>query len=144
MKTIKQTFAVSLMALALMFTACNKEKQNNKTADKLEGDWQIESINKAQGPVDQSSMPQSVTLMTCDTKNDDCVGEWVSNKGDKNNFFWDVMEDGTIFTITIDPSQPSNQATSDLADYKGDYDILELTETKFEVKKDQITIEFGK
>lgn len=94
--------------------------------------------------VDPNSIPQSVTLNSCNVKKDDCSGNWVSNNGSENNFFWTISDKGEKFTITTDSSQPANQATSDLADYKGDYDIIELTDVKFVVKKEQITIEFGR
>jgi hypothetical protein len=87
-------------------------------------------------------MPQSVTLNACKVSKGDCIGEWVSQKGDKNNFFWTVSDKGETLSIIIDESQPSNQATSDLAEYKGDYAIQELTDIKLVIKKEQITIEF--
>lgn len=140
MKTIK-LFLVAII-IASVFSSCRKK--DNDAADQLEGDWQIVTIIKGNGVVDPNSMPQSVTLTACNVKKDECIGKWVSNKGDQNDFFWTITEKGTIFTITVDPAQPANQATSDLADYKGDYDIQELSETAFIVKKESVTIEFSK
>ncbi|MFP5471714.1 MAG: hypothetical protein ACLGGV_08960 [Bacteroidia bacterium] len=140
MKTLKSTLLFISLGL-FVFTSC-KKKANNETAEDLGGNWQIVTITKASGVVDPNSMPQSVTLNSCNVKKDDCMGEWVSQKGDKNNFFWTVSDKGETLSIIIDESQPSNQATSDLAEYKGDYTIQELTDVKLVIKKEQTTIEF--
>lgn len=141
MKTLKSIFVITTSALILL-AGCRKK--DNQTAEELGGNWQIVTITKAAGVVDPNSMPQSVSLNACNVKKDECIGEWVSQQGDKNNFFWTVNDKGETLSIIIDGSQPSNQATSDLAEYKGDYAIQELTDVKLLIKKEQITIEFKK
>jgi hypothetical protein len=142
MKTLTSKFMMIALSAAVVFSSCRK--QDNNTAEELDGNWNIVSITKASGVVDPNSMPQSVTLNSCNVKKDNCIGEWISRLGDKNNFFWTVADKGATLSIIIDASQPSNQATSDLAEYKGDYNIEELTDVKLVIKKEQIVFEFSK
>lgn len=141
MRIIKLT-ALFAACLILAFTSCRKK--DNVVAEEIQGNWNIKDINKATGVVDPNSVPQSVTLNSCKVSKEDCIGEWVSNQGDKNNFFWTITDKGKTFTIIVDPAQPSNQATSDLANYQGEYNIEVLSETSFIVKKSEVTIEFAK
>jgi hypothetical protein len=143
MKQLVLGLLLTLSAVTI-FSACRKKDKD--TAKELDGNRSIVSIMKAQGPVSSSAMPQSVTLMSCNVKKDNCNGEWISNNGSKNNFFWSVSDKGETLSIIVDPSQPANQATSDLADYQGDYNIEELTDVKLLIKhkEKQITIEFSK
>ena len=139
---MRKILSVCLFAtLFVGFTAC--EKENNETAEKLDGNWKIEKITKAAGPVDESSMPLDVSLEACKVNRGECDGNWVSNNGDEAPFHWTVADDGQILSIIPIPDLPSNQATSDLAEFKGDYDIVELTDVKLVIKRDQITIEFS-
>ncbi len=142
MKTLFSKLVIITLSVAVIFSSCNKK--NNSTAENLDGNWVIVSITKGSGPVDPNSMPQSIKLNSCNVDNGDCVGEWISQKGDKNNFFWTVSDKGKTLSIIVDASQPSNQATSDLAEYKGDYTIEELSSTKLLIKNDNITMEFEK
>ena len=134
--------ACLFVAAFVGFTAC--EKENNETAEKLDGNWNIEVITKAAGPVDSNSMPQDVSLEACKVNRGECDGNWISNNGDEAPFHWTVSDEGEILSIIPIPDTPSNQATSDLAEYKGDYNIDQLTETKLVIKKAQVTIEFSK
>lgn len=135
-----------LLIAAILFTAFSCEKrQNNKTAEKLDGGWEISRIMKADGEVDENSMPQGVTLSSCKVSDGPCDGLWISNNGDTGDFEWTVTEKGTIFTITpVVSSAPANQATSDLADYKGDYKINEVDNVQFIVQKGETILEFLK
>jgi hypothetical protein len=135
----------SLLILALLsFTLLGCHKKNNDTAENLDGKWEITKITKGNGVVDDNSMPKNVSLIACKVQNNDCTGLWVSNKGDANNFFWTVKEKGSEFVIMLADNQPSNQATSDLAEYKGVYDIMKLTDDKLVINKANITMEFKK
>ncbi len=85
-----------------------------------------------------------MTLTSCNVRKDNCGGEWVSNKGDVNNFFWTVSEKGELLSIIADASQPPNQATSDMSEYKGDYLINELSDVLLVISKENIKMEFAK
>jgi hypothetical protein len=140
-----KTFKNSLLAVVLSsvaFFGC--QKKDNDIAKDLDGQWEISKITKGTGVVDPNSMPQSVSLTSCKVQKDNCSGLWISNQGDKNDFFWTVTEKGTLLTIIIDATQPSNQATSDLAEYKGVYIINALTDTSLVITKDNIKMEFKK
>lgn len=141
MKKIK-LLTLLLGISGLLLVSC--QKKNKDAADTLGGSWNIVAITKASGPVDANAMPQGVILNSCNSAKDPCSGEWTSNNGDKGNFTWTITEKGEIFNITPNMGTIVNQATSDLADYQGDYDIIELTDTKFLVQKGETKLEFGR
>lgn len=141
MKKIQFAF-LAIVLLSVTLFAC--QKKNNDTAKSLDGQWEVTRITKGNGVVDENSMPQKITLMSCKVRKDDCSGIWVSNKGDVNNFFWTISDKGNMFSIIKDETQESNQASSDLAEYRGDYSIIELTDTQLIITKDNIKMEFKK
>jgi hypothetical protein len=144
MKLTKKIQLAFLTLTLVFFTILSCQKKNNDTAKSLDGKWEITKITKGSGEVDENSMPQSVTLMSCKVRKSNCDGKWVSNNGDEETFFWTITDKGNFFTIFKDDSQSSNQANADLAQYKGVYDILELTDTYLAISKDNIKMEFKK
>ncbi|MBA3900655.1 MAG: hypothetical protein H0X62_10680 [Bacteroidetes bacterium] len=137
---IKSLFAIFL--LSITFSAC--QKKNNDMAKSLDGQWEITKITKGNGVVDESSMPEKISLISCNVRKEDCSGVWVSKKGDLNNFFWTISEKGELLTIMTEDSQVFNQASSDLAEYKGIYVIVEIRDNKMVINRDNITMEFKK
>ena len=134
-----------LLVPVFLFTVSCEKRVNNNTAESLDGGWEIVKVIKGDGEVDENSMPKGVSLTACKVSNDPCEGVWTSNNGDTKPFLWSIAEKGTIFNITPEATDGlANQATSDLADYKGDYTILELDDVKFIVQKGDTRLEFGK
>lgn len=138
-------FKILLVGLALFSAFACEKRKNNNTAEQLDGGWEISRIVKADGELAESAMPQSVSLSACKVSDNPCDGLWTSNNGDQEAFEWTVKEKGTIFTIIrLEPVGQANQATSDLADFQGDYDILELDDVQFIVQKGDTKLEFTK
>lgn len=141
---MKKSIMLSALVLGMFLVIGCEKKKNNDTAEMLNGQWSIVQITKEEGVVDANSMPQNVTLNACKVSKEDCDGLWISNNGDEGTFSWSVSEKGEMLTIAPAVSGIANQATSDLAEYSGDYLIQELTDVKLLIQMNQITIEFGK
>jgi hypothetical protein len=141
METFKK-YLLAIVLLSVTLMAC--QKKNNEIAKDLNGQWEILKITKGSGVVDANSMPQSVSLTSCKVQKDNCSGLWVSNQGEQNNFFWTILEKGAVLAIISDDAQTSNQASSDLAEYKGEYNIVDLNDSLLVITKENIRMEFKK
>jgi hypothetical protein len=140
---------IGLLSISLAFVACKKEGE--EVAEKLEGTWEFERILKSGSEVDENSLPQDVTFDNCDITEDDvCSGKWVASNGDEASINWIVDEDGEMLSLELESASGgqgqggANEAVSDLAEYGGDWQIQEHSETKFVIDQEEKTIEWTK
>ncbi|MEX1001439.1 MAG: hypothetical protein WDZ35_04925 [Crocinitomicaceae bacterium] len=138
-----------LMAfLLLSISSCKKEGQ--QIADEMEGEWIFIEITKDGSVVDENSMPSNVTFDNCDIKKDEtCFGVWTASNGDQINIKWTIDKKGNLMTledngVVSGGTGGANEATSDLAEYGGDWDIMEHSEITLLIQKDNKKIEFGR
>lgn len=132
MRTIYLLFITVLLGSTL---SCEK-RRNNNTAEQLDGSWEVQSVNNAEGEVDPSEAPQGVTLFACTVSDGPCEGVWIASNGDTRDFEWTVTERGNVFSILpLETSAISNEADYDIEMYKGEYTINEIGVVQFIVQK---------
>jgi len=97
MKTIEKTskLVALVLAVAFLFTACNKTK---KIANRLDdGEWKITELS-----VDGTNENELPTwkIVDCDGYKKSCTGEWKNDEGGNANFVWQFREKGKVFEIS--------------------------------------------